>query len=87
MLDGMSELLIYMDRITKILDRILHMHSVQGSRLASRMLSLIMASLTIIQPTEYRSCNKPYSNDVKEVLTVRYGFSSLHFDSMFMKSF
>lgn len=75
MLDGHSELINYMDRITKILDRILHMTSIGGGRMAARMLNLIMTSLSFIQPLEYRSCAKPFSTPISELFTVRYNFN------------
>lgn len=72
MIDGRDELVNYIDRICKILDKTLHMKSVQGSQMAARMLNLIMYSLTYIQPVEFRSCNKSYNLPINEFLTIRY---------------
>ncbi|XP_018576290.1 proteasome activator complex subunit 4 [Anoplophora glabripennis] len=69
--DGRSELIHYMDRLTKVLDKTLHMACLSASQLASRMLDIIMASLTSIQPTEVRSSSFDYSTHVKDFLPVR----------------
>ncbi|KAK4885236.1 hypothetical protein RN001_001507 [Aquatica leii] len=70
-LDGRTELLNYIDRITKILDRTLHMTSTQGSRIAAHILNLVMTSLSFTQPIEYRSCNTSYDVHIKDFLTIR----------------
>ncbi|KAJ8924060.1 hypothetical protein NQ315_006837 [Exocentrus adspersus] len=70
-IDGRSELLHYMDRLTNILDKTLHMACLNASQLASRMLDIIMASLTNVQPTEIRSSSTDYSTHVKDFLSVR----------------
>ncbi|KAF5303620.1 hypothetical protein FQA39_LY09867 [Lamprigera yunnana] len=70
-LDGHSELVNYIERIIKILDRTLHMASTQGSRLAAHVLNLLMTSLSFSQPLEYRSCSKSYDVPITEFLTIR----------------
>ncbi|KAJ8979647.1 hypothetical protein NQ317_001354 [Molorchus minor] len=68
---GRSELINYMDRLMDILDKTLHMACVSASQLASRMLELVMSSLTSIQPTEVRSSPVEYSTPIKDFLSVR----------------
>ncbi|KAK5647619.1 hypothetical protein RI129_002511 [Pyrocoelia pectoralis] len=70
-LDGHSELVNYMERITKILDHTLHMTCTHGSRLSAHILNLVMTSLSFTQPIEYRSCNKPFNQHIKDFLTIR----------------
>lgn len=60
-----------MDRLTNILDKTLHMTSTAASRIACRMLELMMASLTNIIPTEMRSSATDYSQHVKDFLPIR----------------
>ncbi|KYB26764.1 proteasome activator complex subunit 4 [Tribolium castaneum] len=69
--DARTELVTYSDRLMKILDRTLHMSSLSGSQMASRMLEVMMTSLTYILPTEYRSCSTPYDTHVKDFLSIR----------------
>lgn len=71
MVDGKSELIHYIGRLTNILDKTLHMASTAASRLACRMLELMMASLTNIIPTEMRSSSTDYSTHVKDFPSVR----------------
>ncbi|CAG9857916.1 unnamed protein product [Phyllotreta striolata] len=71
LVDGRSELLGYMGRLTKILDKTLHMTCQSASQLSARMLELIMLSLTNIQPTELKSCAADYSKPVQEFLPIR----------------
>ncbi|KAG5878460.1 hypothetical protein JTB14_022783 [Gonioctena quinquepunctata] len=71
LVDGRSELLHYMDRVTNILDRTLHMTCLIASQIASRMLELMMSSLTNIQPSEVKSCEMDYDTPVKDFLSVR----------------
>lgn len=71
MIEAREELVNYIDRFCNILDKTLHMKSVVGSRMGTHMLGVIMASLSIITPTEYRSLNKSYDNPIKDNLTIR----------------
>lgn len=69
--DGRSELLHYMDSLTRIFDKILHMSSTAATRISCRMLEVMMASLTNIIPTEMRSSSTHYSMHVKDFLSIR----------------
>ncbi|CAH1169598.1 unnamed protein product [Phaedon cochleariae] len=71
LVDGHSEILNYMDRITNIMDKTIHMTCLSASLLAARMLELMMSSLANIQPTEMKSCDVDYSLPISEFLSVR----------------
>ncbi|XP_056636067.1 proteasome activator complex subunit 4-like [Diorhabda sublineata] len=71
LVDGRSEILNYMEPLTRILDKTLHMTCQSASQLSARMLELMMSSLTNIQPTEARSCSIDYSTPVKDFLAIR----------------
>lgn len=74
--DAKSELLHYSDRLTKILDRTLHMNSLTGSQMAARMLENMVTSLTYILPTEFRSSSTPFDTHVKDFLAIRFDLST-----------
>ncbi|CAH1969247.1 unnamed protein product [Acanthoscelides obtectus] len=69
--NGRSELLNYMDRLTNILDRTLHMSCLAASQFATKILESIMSSLTTIAATEVRSSERDYSVHVKDFLPIR----------------
>lgn len=69
--DARGEVVHYIDILYKILDKTLHMRSLQGSNMAARMLHLITSSLTYMQPEESRSCSEPYTLPVKDFLSIR----------------
>ncbi|CAG9839520.1 unnamed protein product [Diabrotica balteata] len=71
LVDGRSEILIYLDKLTNILDKTLHMTCQSASQLSARMLELMMSSLTNIQPTEIRSSAVDYSTPIKDFLSIR----------------
>ncbi|CAH1108407.1 unnamed protein product [Psylliodes chrysocephalus] len=71
LVDGRSVLLNYLDRLTTILDKTLHMTCQSASQFSARMLELMMSSLTNIQPTEIKSCATDYSKPVEEFLPIR----------------
>lgn len=60
-----------MDRLERILKHTLHMSSTVGSEFAAHMLEVMMSSLTITRPTEFRSCSKPYDTPIQDFLTIR----------------
>ncbi|XP_072396223.1 proteasome activator complex subunit 4-like [Diabrotica undecimpunctata] len=71
LVDGRSEILNYLDKLTNILDKTLHMTCQSASQLSARMLELMMSSLTNIQPTEIRSSAVDYSTPIKDFLSIR----------------
>ncbi|XP_060526500.1 proteasome activator complex subunit 4-like [Cylas formicarius] len=71
LVDGKVELLNYLDRLTSILDKTLHMTCQEVNYLSSRMLELLLYSLTDIRPNENRSCGVDYSTSVKNFLAIR----------------
>nr|CAH7732828.1 unnamed protein product [Callosobruchus chinensis] len=69
--DGRSELLNYMDRLISILDKTLHMSCLLASQLATKILELVMNSLTTTTAPEVRSSDTDYASHVKDFLPVR----------------
>ncbi|KAK9752668.1 Proteasome-substrate-size regulator, mid region [Popillia japonica] len=69
--DGKSELVHYIDRLTKILDKTLHMKSTEANRMSATLLQVIGFSLSFTQPTEYRSMSESLDLDVKDFLPIR----------------
>ncbi|XP_050294149.1 proteasome activator complex subunit 4B-like [Anthonomus grandis grandis] len=70
-LDGKDEILPYMDKITNILDKTLHMTCLEASALAARALEVILNTLTLIVPREYRSHTEDFGAPVDKFLSVR----------------
>lgn len=69
--DGKDELLPYIDPLTKILDKTLHMTCLQANQLSARILELILASLTNISTRDSRSSDQDYGTPVKDFLPIR----------------
>lgn len=70
-MDARGELVHYVDDLCQVLDKTLHMQSLQGSTMAAKMLHLMMTTLTITIPEEYRSSNKSFDLPVKDFLSIR----------------
>ncbi|XP_044747476.1 proteasome activator complex subunit 4-like [Coccinella septempunctata] len=69
--DGLNEILPYLDELMNVLNRTLHMSSLRASKIGVNMLTNIITTLTSITPLERRSSNKSYSLHVKDFLSVR----------------
>lgn len=69
--DGKSELVHYIDRLTKILDKTLHMKSTEANKMSATLLQVIVFSLSFTQPREYRSVSESLDSDVKDFLPIR----------------
>lgn len=57
-----NNLLPYIDTLTNVLDKILHLKSREGSQIASRMLSSIFGSLSSVSSTSFRTNGRDYND-------------------------
>ncbi|KRT85387.1 hypothetical protein AMK59_1215, partial [Oryctes borbonicus] len=69
--DGRSELVHYIDRLTQILDKTLYMKSTEANKMSAMLLQVIVFSLSFTQPNEDRSVSQSLDLDVKDFLPIR----------------
>lgn len=66
-----NTLLPYIDMLTNVLDRTLHLTCLNGYVMACRLLNHILISLTVVHPIEYRSSPPPFYENMKDQLSIR----------------